>query len=124
MAERKKPETSEDLQADIEGHPDRGIIDGRKVVDDSRREIRGTISAESKRKFLRVIACYGMSMNEGLQMAVSALWRQEQEVVQNHEREKAAEFGVTQKEIQIKEFGYYKARGRAKRLNLMGGENE
>jgi hypothetical protein len=38
MTNRKKPETREQLQADIAAHPDRGMINGRKVVDDARRE--------------------------------------------------------------------------------------
>ena len=125
MTNRKKPETREQLQADIAAHPDRGMINGRKVVDDGKREIRAKVPAELKRKFLRIIACYGVGMGEGLEMAIASLWRQEQQVVKLHEQEKAQEFGVTEKEIQIKEFGHYKAVGRQKRLNLTGeGEDE
>lgn len=122
MTKREKPQTKEQLQADIAAHPDRGMIGGRKVVDDDRREVRGKIPAELKRKFLRVIACYGVGMGEGLEMAIASLWRQEQQVVKLHEQEKAQEFGVSEKEIQIKEYGHYKAVGRQKRLNLISEE--
>lgn len=125
MTKREKPQTKEQLQADIAAHPDRGMIGGRKVVDDAKREVRGKIPAELKRKFLRVIACYGVGMGEGLEMAIASLWRQEQQVVKLHEQEKAQEFGVSEKEIQIKEYGHYKAVGRQKRLNLIReDENE
>lgn len=118
MTERRKPQTKQELEQDINDHPDRGMIDGKPVVDDAMREIRGKVPAESKRKFLRVIACYGVDITTGLQMAIAALWRQEQDNVKTHEQEKASEFGVTEKQIQIKEFGHYKNRGRKKRLNL------
>ena len=124
MAERKKPRTKEELQADIEGHPDRGKIDGKSVVADGYREIRGRVSAETKRKFMRIIACYGVGMSEGLHLAIAALWREQQEAVKSHEQEKAEEFGVTPKEIQIKAFGHYKQRGRAKRLNLENNNDD
>lgn len=125
MTKREKPQTREQLQADITAHPDRGMIGGRKVVDDAKREVRAKVPAELKRKFLRVIACYGVGIGEGLEMAIASLWRQEQQVVKLHEQEKAQEFGVSEKEIQIKEFGHYKAVGRQKRLNLTSeGEDE
>ena len=118
MTERRKPQTKQELEEDISNHPDRGMIDGKPVVGDAMREIRGKVPAESKRKFLRVIACYGVDVTTGLQMAVAALWRQEQDSVRTHEQEKALEFGVTETQIQVKEFGHYKNRGRKKRLNL------
>lgn len=122
MTKREKPQTREQLQADIEKHPDRGMINDRKVVDDAKREVRAKVPAELKRKFLRIIACYGVGISEGLEMAIASLWRQEQQVVKLHEQEKAQEFGVTEKDIQVKEFGHYKAVGRQKRLNLTSGE--
>lgn len=122
MTKREKPQTREQLQSDITAHPDRGMIGGRKVVDDAKREVRAKVPAELKRKFLRVIACYGVGMSEGLEMAIASLWRQEQQVVKLHEQEKAQEFGVSEKEIQIKEFGHYKSVGRQKRLNLISEE--
>ena len=125
MTKREKPQTREQLQADIAAHPDRGMIGGRKVVDNAKREVRAKVPAELKRKLLRIIACYGVGMSEGLEMAIASLWRQEQQVVKLHEQEKAQEFGVTEKEIQIKEYGHYKAVGRQKRLNLISeDENE
>jgi hypothetical protein len=125
MTRREKPQTREQVQVDIESHPDRGMINGHKVVDDAKREVRAKVPAELKRKLLRVIACYGVGMSEGLEMAIASLWRQEQQVVKLHEQEKALEFGVTEKEIQVKEFGHYKAVGRQKRLNLISeGDNE
>ena len=46
-------------------------------------------------------------------------------MVKLHEQEKAQEFGVSEKEIQVKEFGHYKSVGRQKRLNLTSeGEDE
>ena len=125
MTRREKPQTREQVQVDIESHPNRGMINGHKVVDDAKREVRAKVPAELKRKLLRVIACYGVGMSEGLEMAIASLWRQEQQVVKLHEQEKALEFGVTEKEIQVKEFGHYKAVGRQKRLNLISeGDNE
>lgn len=118
MTERQKPQTRQELEEDINDHPERGMIDGKPVVNDAMREIRAKVPAESKRKFLRVIACYGVDVTTGLQMAIAALWRQEQDSVRTHEQEKALEFGVDEKQIQIKEFGHYKSRGRKRQLNM------
>lgn len=118
MSDRKQPQSQEEIQADIQNHPQRGKINGEDVVARDRREIRGTCSAESKRKLLRVMGCYGWDMGEGLNAAIAALWSKERENVEAHEREKIEKFGVSNSEIQSKTYGAYKARGRAKKANF------
>lgn len=113
-----KPRTKEEIEKDIATHPDRGLINGKKVVNDEPREVRAKIPSALKRKLLRVRACYGIDITDVLEMAVVALWRQEQLAVESHERDKAAEFGVSVQDIQMKSFGYYKDVGRRKRLNF------
>ena len=123
MTSRKKPETPEELLLDIESHPERGKINGKEVICFGRREIRGTVSAEAKQKFLRVLATQGLTMNEGLAFALSLLWDLQREAVEANEREKSEKFGVTIQEIQSKVFGAYKARGRNKKANLDSESN-
>lgn len=119
-----KPTTKDELQQDIDGHPERGKINGVPVVDDSRREVRGRVSAELKRKFIRICACYGIDHSNGLEMAIAVLWSQHREAVEDHEVEKAHQFQVDKEEIKRKSYGHYKAKGREKKLNLMGNEND
>lgn len=121
---KQKPQSKEELQQDIQNHPERGKINGQSVVNDARRQVRGTISAELKRKFLRVIACYGLDNSAGMEQAIALLWKEHREAVESHERQKAEELGVSVAEIQQKSYGHIKARGRQKKLNLMGGEND
>lgn len=123
MTEHKKPETKEEILNDIANHPERGKINGQDVINTSRREIRGTVAAETKRKLLRIAACYGANMGEILTMAIAALWERERINVEKHEQEKADAFGVDVKQVQRKSYGHYKAKGREKKANL-GGENE
>ena len=113
-----KPRTREEIEKDIATHPDRGLINGKKVVNDEPREVRAKIPSALKRKVLRIGACYGMDITDVIKMAVAALWRQEQLAVESHEREKAAEFGVSVQDVQMKSFGHYKNVSRRKRLNF------
>ena len=123
MMERKKPETREEILSDIANHPERGKINGQDVIATGRREIRGTVAGETKRKLLRIAACYGANMGEILTMAIAALWERERINVERHEQEKADSFAVDVKQIQVKSYGHYKARGRERKSNL-GGEND
>jgi hypothetical protein len=120
MTKKRKPETKQELEQDIQAHPERGKINGKPVVDDGRRQIRGTVPAELKRKFLRFLACYGLDNTAGLEQAIALLWKEHREVIESHERQKSEELGVSVAEIQKKSYGHIKARGRQKRLNLTG----
>ena len=123
MTERKKLETKEEILSDIANHPERGKINGQDVIATGRREIRGTVAGETKRKLLRNAACYGANMGEILTMAIAALWERERINVERHEQEKADSFAVDVKQIQVKSYGHYKAKGRERKSNL-GGEND
>ena len=125
MTERKKPQSKQEIRDDVDNHPERGKINGEPILALDRREVRGSCSGESKRKLLRIMATYGWDMSEGLSAAIASLWNKERENVEAHEREKAERFGVTAQEIQNKEFGIYKDRGRRKKANLeANNENE
>jgi hypothetical protein len=124
MVERKKPQTKQELEADSVNHPERGKVDGKPVVSDAPRELRGCVPAELKRKFLRVIACYGLDNSAGVQQALTLLWNENREAVESHERQKSEELGISVAEVQKKSYGHSKARSRQKKLNLMGGDNE
>lgn len=124
MINKRKPQTKQELEQDIQDHPERGKVNGKAVIDDARREIRGNVSAELKRKFLRFLACYGIDNSGGMEQAIALLWKEHREVVESHELHKSLELGVSVTEIQKKSYGHIKARGRQKKLNLMEGENE
>ena len=124
MVERKKPQTKQELEADSVNHPERGKVDGKSIVDDNARELRGCVPAELKQKFLRVIACYGLDNSAGVQQALTLLWKENREAVEAHERQKSEELGISIAEVQKKSYGHSKARSRQKKLNLMGGEND
>ncbi|MDF5733871.1 MAG: hypothetical protein PUP92_39345 [Rhizonema sp. PD38] len=118
MTEKRQPQTPEEIQADIESHPERGKINDEYVLALDRREVRGSCSGESKRKLIRIMAVYGWDMSEGLSSAIAALWDKERQNVEAHEREKAEYFNVDTKEVRNKQFGIYKDRGRRKKANL------
>jgi hypothetical protein len=122
MTARKKPVTPEEVQDDIDNHPDRGKINGEPVLALDRQEVRGTCSGEAKRKLIRVMSVYGWDFSEGLSMAIAALWDKERHNVEAHEQEKAQKFGVTTQEIRNKEYGAYKDRSRRKRANITSTE--
>lgn len=124
MTTRKKPITPEEVQSDIDNHPDRGKINGEPVLALDRRQVRGTCSGEAKRKLIRVMAVYGWDFSEGLSAAIATLWDKERHNVEAHEQEKAERFGVSIQEIRSKEFGIYKDRSRRKRANLRSGEED
>lgn len=118
MTNKRKPEAKQELEHDIQSHPERGKVNGEPILCDNRRLIRGSVPAELKRKFLRVIACYGIDNTSALEQAIMLLWEKHREIVESHERQKAEEFGISVAEVQKKSYGYIKARGRQKRLNL------
>lgn len=118
MTTRKKPITPQEIEADIDSHPDRGKINGEYVLALDRRQVRGTCSGEAKRKLVRIMAVYGWNFSEGLSSAIAALWDKERENVEAHEQEKADKFGVSAQEIRNKQFGAYKDRSRRKTANL------
>lgn len=119
-----KSHTQESLQADIENHPDRGMVNGKKVVNSDPREVRAKISSALKRKLLRVAGCYGMDVTQVVEMAIAALWRQEHQAVESHEQSKALDLGVSTSDIQFKTYGHYKDVGRRKRLNFTNKDHE
>ena len=119
-----KPKTKAEIEQDIASHPERGKIDGVEVVLDQKREVRATVSAELKRKLLRLMACYGIDTSTGVSMALALLWKEHRETVEAHESQKAIEFDVPVSVIQEKAYGHAKARGRQKRLNLLGDKND
>jgi hypothetical protein len=112
MVERKKPQTKQELEADSANHPERGKVDGKPVVSDAPRELRGCVPAELKRN------------SAGVQQALTLYWNENREAVESHERQKSEELGISVAEVQKKSYGHSKARSRQKKLNLMGGDNE
>lgn len=119
-----KSHTQETLRADIENHPDRGMINGKKVVNSDPREVRAKISSALKQKLLRVAGCYGMDVTQTVEMAIAALWRQEHQAVESHEQSKALDLDVSMSDIRFKTCGHYKDVGRRKRLNLTNKDHE
>ena len=117
---KRKPESREELEQDIQDHPERGKVNGIPVVNDTHRALRGSLPAELKQKFLRILACYGIDNSAGLQMAIALLWKEHREAVEFHELEKSTELGISVAEVRCKSYGHSKARGRQKRLNLEG----
>ena len=119
-----KPTSKQELEEDIKAHPERGKVEGINVVSDQKQELRVKVSAEIKRKFLRIIGCYGIDSSSGIEQAIILLWNEHRAAVESSEEEKAIKLNVSVEQIQSKTYGHAKARARQKRLNLAKEENK
>ena len=122
MVKRKKPQTPEEVQIDIEEHPERGKLNDDEVVAFDKVEFRGSVPREIYRLALEVGGATGDDKSSILTKALEEYVLRRMPLLERSESIKAEKFGVSRLEIRSKTFGAYKAKGRAKRANLQGEE--
>ncbi len=122
MVKRKKPQTPEEVQIDIEEHPERGKLNGDEVVAFDKVEFRGSVPREIYRLALEVGGATGDDKSSILTKALEEYVLRRMPLLERSESIKAEKFGVSRLEIRSKTFGAYKAKGRAKRANLESEE--
>jgi hypothetical protein len=126
MAQRKKPATPEEVKADIESHPDRGMAmnpetgEIESVVNFETVEIKITIPKELYRLLLQVGAALGMSRS---QIIITTLAKYVADsgvlaLIERHQQVKSDKFAVDQQEIRSKIYGGYKRIARDIRSRL------
>jgi len=118
MTKQNKPETPEEVQIDIESHPERGKLNGDEVVAFDKVEFRGSVPREIYRLALEVGGATGDDKSSILTKALEEYVLRRLPLLERSESIKAEKFGVSRLEIRSKTFGAYKAKGRAKRANL------
>lgn len=118
MTKKKKPQTPEEVQIDIESHPERGKLNGDEVVAFDKVEFRGSVPREIYRLALEVGGATGDDKSTILSKALEEYVLRRLTLLERSESIKAEKFGVSRLEIRSKTFGAYKAKGRAKRANL------
>lgn len=126
MTKRKQPETSGELEKDLEIHPERGQVNGEEVVRFDSVELRGQIPRELYRRFLEVAGAQGLSKGQGLLIAI-ARWVSDsgnQALLDHFLTLQSEKYGKSRVEIRSKVFGMYKKTARARRRNLAKGEEE
>ena len=119
MVSRKKPQTPEELQADIETHPERGMLrredgDLAEVVRFDTVDLNGSIPKEMYRVLLEIWGAKGMTKADGLRdMASQYVTHQGNlQLVERSQQQKSELYGVTRTEVRSKVFGAYKKRSR------------
>lgn len=115
---KKQPKTPEELQQDIEQHPERGLIDGEEIVRFDSVEIRGTVPRELHRLVLEAGGALGYNKSEIIRAALEDWVTKHLATVVRSQEVKAAKYDVEEIEIRSKVFGAYKAAGRKAKARL------
>lgn len=126
MTKRKQPQTPDELEKDIESHPDRGKLGGDEVVRFDSTELRGQIPRELYRRFLEVAGAQGMSKGQALLTAIASWVSQpgNQAMLDHFLSLQSEKYGQSRVEIRSKIFGAYKRTARLRRKNLTKDEEE
>ena len=114
---KKQPSTTEELQKDIESHPDRGKLDGEPVVRFDSKELSGSIPRTLHNEFLLICGSKGYNKSQGLTEAVSQ-WvadQGNQTAKENFIKRKAQQHQVSESEVASKVFGCFKDAGRRRK---------
>jgi hypothetical protein len=122
----KKPQTPEELSADIESHPDRGKVDGEPVIRLDRTEFRGSVPRELYRQALLIGGSMGLSKSDILVVALTKFVSDSghQAVKEATIQRKSEKFGISALDVISKIFGAYKAVGREKRARLSQADED
>jgi len=126
MTDRKKPQTPEELSADIESHPERGKVDGEPVIRLDRTEFRGSVPRELYRQALLIGGAMGLSKSDILVVALTKFVSDpgHQAVKEATLQRKSEKFGISILDVISKIFGAYKAVGREKRARLVQSDED
>lgn len=126
MVKRKQPATPEELEKDIENHPERGELNGDEIVRFDSVELRGQIPRELYRRFLEVAGAQGMTKGQAILTAIASWVSQpgNQALLDHFLSLQSEKYGKSRVEIRSKIFGMYKKTARARRKNLQGKTEE
>lgn len=126
MTKRKQPATPEELEKDIEKHPERGQLNGEEVIRFDSVELRGQIPREMYRRFLEIAGAQGMTKGQALLTAIASWVSQpgNQALLDHFLSLQSEKHGKSRVEIRSKIFGAYKKTARLRRRNLGTGEEE
>ena len=131
MVARKKPQTPKELQADMETHPERGMLkreDGElaEVVRFDTVDLNGSIPKEMYRVALEIWGAKGMTKADGLRDALSQYITHQGnlQLVERSQQQKAELYNTTKSEIRKKVFGAYKRRGREFKARYQTGAEQ
>jgi hypothetical protein len=123
---KKKPQTQEELSADIQSHPERGNVDGEPVIRLDRTEFRGSVPRELYRQALLIGGAMGLSKSDILVIALSRFVSDpgHQALKEATLQRKSEKFNLPVLDIISKIFGAYKAIGREKRSRLTTSDDD
>lgn len=117
---RKKPETPDKLNQDIEQHPERGMINGEDVVRFKTIKLQVDIPREQELALLQFGATQGMSKTEVIRHALAVFnsLPSTVECVKAWQEQRAMKFDTDTKAIRNKVYGSYKKVARLHRAKL------
>ena len=123
---KKQPQTAEELQKDIESHPDRGKLDGEPVVRFDSKDLSGSIPRTLYNEFLPICGSKGYNKSQGLTEAVSQWVASEgnQAAKENFLKRKAQQHNVSESEVASKVFGCFKDAGRRRKQRFEKGSTD
>lgn len=112
---RKKPESQEELQQDIESHPERGQINGEDVVRFDTTTVQLAIPIELYRQLLDAGAALGMNKKDIFNHAIASFVSHPGTVamVRQWYEMKCDKYQVAKTEVRSKVLGSYKKTARA-----------
>ena len=118
MPRKKQPGDQAELQHDIDGHPDRGKVNGEEIFRTDSVDLRSKIPRELHREFLLILAALGLGKSEGVEYAIQRLVSDPglQLLKENFIRRKMEQYQSSYFDVYSKVLGAFKARGRAYRL--------
>ena len=121
----KRPETPEELAADIENHPERGKLDDDEVVRFDRVELRQYVPRDLWRRSLEIGGAMGLNKSDIVQAALIEWVSQpgRQAMREQFYQLKMDKHQVSRQKVFEKILGAYKAVARKMRANL-GQEDE
>jgi hypothetical protein len=117
----KNPETTEELRADIESHPERGRVDEKPLVKFESKEISGFIPESLYEEFIQSGAAMGLDKDNLLLAAITKFVTDPGVIAlrQAFLARKAQKHDKTILEIHSKIIGAYKGHTRVKRLKSL-----
>jgi len=123
---KKQPQTAEELQKDIESHPDRGKLEEEPVVRFDSKDLSGSIPRTLYNEFLLICGSKGYNKSQGLTEAVSQWVASEgnQAAKENFLKRKAQQHNVSESEVASKVFGCFKDAGRRRKQRFEKGSTD
>jgi len=126
IEKRENPQTTEDLRADIESHPERGRVDDKPLIKFELKEISGFIPESLYDEFIQSGAAMGLDKDALLLAAITKFVTDPGVIAlrQAFVNRKALKHNTTTLEIHSKIIGAYKGHTRLKRLKRLEASNQ